>query len=132
MTTVRQGKLVVRVTLSVSIVQQVGETRPAIPLRHAWNASQEKKQSWWHRVIACPKGKSNENRGLAYCLPCLPGRFGNITPDSQIAKCQKGTAIDRGGSEICLECSGGRYTRDDSAMTCLDCQQGRIRHPKRP
>ena len=132
-TTVRQGKLVVRVTLSVSIVQQVGETRPAIPLRHAWNASQgEKAIVVAQNALHAQRVKVMRTEALRIVCHAYQDGLETLL-DSQIASsARKVRLLIVEAPKFVMSAPGADTQEMTVPWRVWIVQQGRIRHPKRP
>ena len=55
----------------------------------------------------CPAGFNQKKAEAAFCLPCLPGEFGNTTGMLQCQKCPVGTVSNTSKSTNCTNCPAG-------------------------
>ena len=74
--------------------------------------------------LGCPEGFSQKDIASAYCLPCLPGRFGNVVNQSRCVKCPTGFASEYAESKTCQECAEGRFALDEGSASCSSCSTG--------
>ena len=72
----------------------------------------------------CDLGFEQEEEGKAYCLPCTPGKFGEVKDEIHICtKCGVDTYTNVSEQTACLNCANGRSS-GAGAVSCSLCRAG--------
>ena len=71
----------------------------------------------------CPQGYFQNIEGSAFCLSCLPGKYGGSSGLVTCQDCAENTAQPEANASECLPCSSGRTASGGSA-SCAKCNGG--------